>query len=210
MKVQHEEQAQLAKADQELEREWVRTKAANQKARAQYLRLQREAKQEATKVAGEAARKQQEVTARIEQGKHRIEQLVGVESQLLTELSSTQQMKRDVVQSLAKMRNKRAIETGGSLLTNPDRIYLDAESREILAQFDLEYKALKTSVVTGTPAPDAALGSQSGLTRVAASPAKARVATVVTEERELSASHGDDSVKRVATPASTPSRHEDN
>ena len=80
MKVQHEEQAQLAKADQELEREWVRTKAANQKARAQYLRLQREAKQEAAKVAGDAARKQQEVTARIEQGKHRIEQLVGVES----------------------------------------------------------------------------------------------------------------------------------
>jgi len=42
-------------------------------------------------------------------------------------------MKRDVVQSLAKMRNKRAIETGGSILNNPDRLYLDAESREILA-----------------------------------------------------------------------------
>lgn len=66
LKTQHEEQAQLAKADQELEREWVRTKAANQKARAQYLRLQREAKQEAAKAAGDAARKQQEVTARIE------------------------------------------------------------------------------------------------------------------------------------------------
>lgn len=119
-------------------------------------------------------------------------------------------MKRDVVQSLAKMRNKRAVETGGSLLTNPDRIYLDAESREILAQFDLEYKALKSSVVAGTPAPNGALGSPSGLTRGAASPAKARVATVVTEERELSASQGDNSVQRVATPASTPSRHEGN
>lgn len=80
MRAQHEEQAQLAKADLELEREWVRTKAANQKARAQYLRLQREAKQEAARAAGDATRKQQEVAARIEEGKHRIEQLVGVES----------------------------------------------------------------------------------------------------------------------------------
>ena len=42
------------------------------------------------------------------------------------------------------MRNKRATETGGG--NNPDRQNLDKESLEILAQFDIEYKALKNNV----------------------------------------------------------------
>ena len=75
------------------------------------------------------------------------------------------------------MRNKRAIETGGSILTNPDRLHLDDESREILAQFDLEYKALKNSVGNSDTV------GPSGLARALISPEKEP--RVVTEEIDL-------------------------
>ena len=56
-------------------------------------------------------------------------------------------MKKDVVESLAKLHGKR----GSNGVTSPKfgSKILDDESKEILEQFDLEYKAMKESVLSG-------------------------------------------------------------